>query len=111
MPSSSNTQRFGGLEVRVGDREHIVGALLVDAPHHRVGLPDEQPSARPQQVGDRLRPPADVRQPAKGADTGVDEVEPPAPSTDTASYTFGLDVIHLRTGQRRYPPRFGQRCG
>ncbi len=76
-------QRLRPLEVRVLDREHAVGAGVVEGPEHRVALAEEQPPAGPQQFGDDPGPAADVRQPAQGADAGEDEVEAargPAPA-------------------------------
>jgi hypothetical protein len=73
--------------------------------------PDEEPSARSQQVGDRLRPPADIRQPAQGADTGVHKVEPARTERRDGVVHLGLDEIHLRSDQRRYPPPLCQSCG
>src|SRR5689334_2404764 len=67
-------ERLGRLEVGVAQGEPV-GARLVDGPHHRVPLAHEEPPTGHEEVGDYPGPAVDVRQPAQGADAGVDEVE------------------------------------
>ena len=65
----------GTTERGIRAAHQVVGPFVVDAQQRRVTLTEEQPSARPQQIGDDPRPTLDVRQPDQRADPGEHEVE------------------------------------
>ena len=53
-------QRRCRFEIGVLDNEELIIAPVVKAPQYGVALPDEQSPARPQQIGNSLRPKSDV---------------------------------------------------
>ena len=103
-------QRLGGLEVGEADDDGI-GYPLVDRPHRRVALAQEEPTTRGEQGGDDLGPAMDVRQPAERTDAGVDEVEGMAGQHVRGCIELGLDELDSSAGGRGEPARLGHRRG
>ena len=100
--------RLRGFEVREPQRQQV-GPLVVDRPQRRVAVPDEQPAAGGQQLGDQRTPARDVGQPADRADPGVHQVEPAGAQHVHRVVQVGLDEVDVRVGALGQRARFGQR--
>ena len=84
-----------GLEVRVLDDEQAIRPRITERPEDGVTLPNEQSSARPQEIGHDLRPAPDARQPAQGADAGIHEIKPVCAEGLDRAVDIPLDKRHL----------------
>jgi hypothetical protein len=79
------------LEVRIAECDYI-SALFVQRPQHWMPLPQEQPTAGPEQLSDDIRPAVDVRQP------------------DERSPGFRSGTPRRRNGGYRAPPSPAELC-
>jgi hypothetical protein len=98
-------QWLGYLEV--GERDlDPVGDAIVDRPHHRVALAQEQPSARAQQAINDLGPATDVGEPAQRPDPGVRQVELAGREHVERAIEVGFDELDVRARRGRQSPGF-----
>ena len=95
------------LLIRIG--LHLADGHGEQRVQHGMPVAHEQPATGPQQVGDGLRPAADVGDPAQRTDPGVDEVEAlPAERLDGAVHVR-LDVVDVEADPIGDPARVPQR--
>lgn len=79
-------------KVRIRQDQLAIGSVLVHSVEHRMGVPQEDNTARPKEVSDHLRPPGQVWNPRKHTDARVDDFEPAAARRDACTTSLSTNV-------------------